>query len=56
MNYIELMTVKEVGKLINVVLEGEVENIEAAYRIKELVEELVEFKDFRVEFKDFRRD
>ena len=47
MNYIELMTAKEVGKLINIVLEGEVENVEAAHRIKELVEELVEFKDFK---------
>jgi len=46
MNLIELETVKVVSKLIDIVLEGKVENLQQAKRIKEIVDELVEFKNF----------
>lgn len=46
MNYIELETIKELDKLLGIVLQGKIENLPQAKKAKKLTEELIEYKGF----------
>lgn len=46
MNLYELSTIQEVDKLLGQALEGKIENLPQVKKAKELVSQMIEFKDF----------
>ncbi len=46
MNLCQIASIKEIDRLLQIALDGEVDNLEAIEKAKKLTEDMIEFKDF----------